>query len=70
MIKPTKGTDPVKKAARKAKKEGNQHFRAAKKEAVKQLKAMPAAKWGVTPAAKRGETKRQGIRSVRKIGRK
>ena len=45
-------------------------IRARKKKAVKQLKAMPAAKWKTTPAAKRGETKRQGIKAIRKIGRK
>jgi hypothetical protein len=54
-----KATDPIKKAARKTLRKN-----------IKQVKEMPAARWEATPAAKRGGTKKQGIRALKKAARK
>ncbi len=65
-----KATDPTKKAAKKNGKAYKKHQKETLCKNVKQVKEMPAAKWKKTPAAKKGVTKRQGIRGLKKAARK
>ncbi len=65
-----KATDPFKKAARKNDRAYKKSQKESLRENVKQVRKMPAARWEATPAAKRGETKKQGIRALKKAARK
>ena len=65
-----KATDPTKKAAREADRSYKKSQKESLRENVKQVRKMPAASWEATPAAKRGGTKKQGIRALKKAARK
>ena len=65
-----KATDPAKKAARKNNRAYKKHLTESMRKDARTIKEMPAAKWKTTPAAKRGETKRQASGAIKKIVRK